>query len=123
MAEAPSVEETKAWLGWRLDEIGGGSVGKIEGVYVDATSGHVEWLLTKVGRFGRRSLVPARDAVAGVGHVWAPYEREGIRGAPRIEPGQPLDLDREAELSAHYEVDRAQQLVRRSPEGVTSRPA
>jgi PRC-barrel domain len=112
-----------AWVGWRLDEIEGSSVGKIEGVYVDARTGEAAWLFAKIGRFGRRSLVPVRDAVGGVGRVWVPYAREVIRGAPRIEPGQTLDIYREAELSAHYEVDRARRLAGRPPGDVTSRPA
>jgi hypothetical protein len=123
MSERPSLAEIKGWIGSRLDEIGGATVGRIEGVYLDQQSGEPEWLLARMGRFGRHSLVPARDAVAGVGHVWVPYEREVIRGGPRVEPGQTLDIERETELSAHYRVDRANQLAARQPEGVTSRPA
>jgi hypothetical protein len=123
MSDRPTVAEVQGWIGARLDEIGGAGVGKIEGVYLDADSGEPEWLLTKMGRFGRHSLVPARDAVGGVGEVWVPYERETLRGAPRIEPGEELDLERETELSAHYEIDRAAQLADREPASVTARAA
>jgi hypothetical protein len=119
----PSLEELKAWAGSRLDEIGGARVGKLEGVYVDAESGEAEWLLARMGRFGRHTLVPAHDAVAGVGHVWVPYPRDTLRGAPRVEPGHPLDIERVAELSAHYGVGRAGELAGRAPGAVTSRPA
>jgi hypothetical protein len=98
-------------------------VGKVEGVYIDEASGEAEWLLARMGRFGRHSLVPARDAVAGVGHVWVPYGRETVRGAPRVEPGQPLDLDRELELCTHYGIGRADELAGRSPQAITARPA
>jgi hypothetical protein len=121
--ERPGVDEVKGWVGARLDEIGGASVGKIEGVYVDERSAEPEWLLVKIGRFGRRSLVPARDAVGGVGHVWVPFPRDTLRGAPRVEPGHPLDIERETELSTHYGIARAAQLADRPPGAVTSRPA
>ena len=41
-----------------------------------------------MGRFGHYTLVPARDAVEGVGHVWVPYSatrsaaRRGSTDAP-----------------------------------------
>lgn len=31
-----------------------------------------------------RVLIPAQHAIAGGGRVWVPYERELIRGAPRV---------------------------------------
>jgi hypothetical protein len=121
--ELPSADEIKRWAGSRLDAIGGGGVGKVEGVYVDAESGEPEWLLARIGRFGRHSLVPAREAVAAVGRVWVPYPRERVRGAPRVEPGEPLDIDRETELSAHFAIDRADRLAGRPRGAVMSRAA
>ena len=123
MGERPSVEEAKGWIGSRLDEIEGVTVGKVKGVYVDEQSGEAEWLLARMGRLGHHSLVPAYDAVGGAGHVWVPYPRGMLRGGPRVEPGQTLDLDREVELSAHYEVGRAKRLAGRSPATITARPA
>jgi PRC-barrel domain len=116
------VDEIMGWIGSRLDEIGGATVGRVEGAYVDVETEAPVWLLVKVGRFGRRSLVPARDAVAGAGHVWVPYPRDLLRGAPRVEPGEPLDLERERELSRHYEFPRAAELEGRPPSAPTSRP-
>ena len=122
MSEAPSADEVKGWVGSRLDEIGGATVGKIEAVYVDEGGG-AEWLLARMGRFGRHALVPVRDAVAGVGHVWVPYDRELIRESPRVEPGQPLGVDRELELCAHYGIRRADEPGARGPMEIASRPA
>ncbi|HEX2371356.1 MAG TPA: hypothetical protein VHI33_01945 [Solirubrobacterales bacterium] len=122
MAE-PTVEEAQRWVGSRLDEIGGAGVGKIEGVYVDAVTGEPEWLLARIGRFGRHGLVPVRYAAAAAGRVWVPWEREVLRGAPRVEPGQPLDREREAMLSAHYDLQRANELSERPASAPTSRPA
>jgi hypothetical protein len=123
MGEAPSVEEAKGWIGARLDAIEGVSVGRVEGVYVDEQSGEPAWLLARMGRLRRRSLVPAPDAVGGAGRVWVPYPREMLRGGPKVDPAQPLDLEREAELSAHYHVDRARRLSGRPPATITARRA
>jgi hypothetical protein len=132
MAEAtetagPTLEEVLAWTGHKLDEITGAHVGRVEGAYVDAESGAAEWLLARMGRFGHHCLVPARDAVAAVGHVWVPYGRDQIRRAPKIEPRTPLTAAGEAELLAHYgiggEAGRTGEIAGRDAESVTARPA
>lgn len=130
MAEAPerpTLDEIHAWKGHRLDEIGGGGVGKVEGVFVDAESGEPEWILARMGRFGHHTLVPARDAVEGVGHVWVPYSRAVIRRAPKVDPVSSLTASAERSLLAHYGVagpaGRAAQLDEREPETVSVRPA
>ena len=55
-----------------------------------------------MGRIGHYTLIPARDAVEGVGHVWVPFTREQIRRAPRIDPDAPLTVATEREILAHY---------------------
>ena len=119
----PAAEEMLGWVGARLDEVGGAGVGEVEGLYVDARTGEPVWLLVRVGRLGRHSLAPARDAVAGGGHVWVPYAREVLRGAPRVDAGEPLDAERERELSGHYGTARAADLSRRPFGAPTTRPA
>jgi hypothetical protein len=126
-AGRPSLEEVVPWVGHRLDEIAGDAVGKVEGSYVDAESGRPEWLLSRLGRFGHYCLVPARDAVGGVGHVWVPYTRDQIRGAPRIEPKAELTKAREDEVLQHYgisgEAGRAADIASRDDDAATARPA
>src|SRR6058998_2385994 len=100
--ERPTAEEAAGWIGHKVDEIGGATVGSVEGVYVDDESGEPEWLLVRMGRFGSRSLVPAREAVGAVGRVWVPYARDAIRSAPKVDPGTTVARDRELELCAHY---------------------
>lgn len=123
-----SREEVLAWKGHRLDEIGGAAVGKVEDAYFDERTGRPEWLQARMGRFGHHCLVPARDAVGGVGRVWVPYSRDEIRGAPRIEPGKPLERDQERALLQHYGVGaesagRGADLAELDPDAVTARPA
>jgi hypothetical protein len=102
-------------------------VGKVEGAYLDASSGRPEWLLSRMGRFGHFCLVPARDAVGGVGRVWVPYTHDQIRQAPRIEPKSELTRAREDEVLAHYgiggEAGRAADIADRETGAVTARPA
>ncbi|MGH2953029.1 MAG: hypothetical protein ACRDK9_03275 [Solirubrobacterales bacterium] len=124
-AEAPGAEQIRGWGGYRLDGIGG-SIGKVEGAFVDEASGAPVWLLARMGRFGHHTLVPARDAVEGVGRVWVPYGRDQIREAPKVDPSTPLTAAAERALLDHYGIEhgagRAGELAARG-EGVTSRRA
>src|SRR4249919_1949145 len=123
----PGAEGVKSWIGHRLDEISGGKVGRVEGFYVDTSNGEPEWLLARMGRFGHYTLVPGRDAVEGVGHVWVPYGRDQIRAAPRVDPNAPLTAGTEKELLDHYGIavsaGRAAELEQLDDSAVSSRPA
>jgi hypothetical protein len=126
--EELTVEEAQGWKGFRLDDIGGSTVGKVDGVLVDADNGTPEWLLARMGRFGHYCLAPARDAVAAAGHVWVPYTRDVIRKAPHHDPGKPLEREQEQGLLSHYGVGtgpggRAADLEQRGQNSITSRPA
>ena len=118
------VEQVRAWSGHRLDEISGAAVGKVEGLLVDESSGAPEWLVVRMGRFGHYGLVPARDAVEGVGHVWVPYTREQIRAAPHADPKSALTAAGERELLAHYgiavDAGRAAELAERGDDAVSA---
>jgi hypothetical protein len=132
MAEAaqtnarPSAEEARGWIGYRLDEVGGSHVGKVEGLFVDDSSGGPEWLLARMGRFGHYTLIPARDAVAGVKHIWVPYTRDQIRAAPKVDPSASLTADGEREMLRHYGVmadaGRGAAIAERDADEVTARP-
>src|SRR5215213_6635310 len=98
----PDAADVRRWTGHRLDDLTGGSVGRVEGFFVDESHGAPEWLLARMGRFGHYTLVPGRDAVEGVGHVWVPYSREQIRKAARVEANAPLTAGQERELLDHY---------------------
>ena len=128
MGDEPTVAEVRSWAGFKLDEIGGGSVGRVEGAYVDAKSQRVEWLLARMGRFGHHTLVPARHAVGAGQRVWVPYSRDVIRGAPRIEPGHIVTREEELGLLEHYgagvkAAGRAEELGEGDGDAVTIRPA
>ncbi len=82
--------------------------------------------MARLGRFGHYTLIPGRDAVEGVGHVWVPYSRDQIRGAPRTDPKQALSTAAERELLGHYgiavDAGRAAELAERDDDAVSARP-
>jgi len=93
-------------MGFRVDDIYGGSIGKLEDILVDP-HGQPRWLLVREGRFGgrhRHTLIPFEDATAGAGHVWVPYEREVVRSAPEVAAGAELTEQREANFREHYQL-------------------
>jgi hypothetical protein len=94
-AEA-GIQADADWKGFRLDEMGGVQVGRIEG----RVKGKLEWIVARMGRFGHYCLVPGRDAVTANDRVWVPFTRDQIRRAPRIEPNAPLEA--EQKVLAHY---------------------
>ena len=123
----PTAEEARAWIGHQVDHVGGGAVGRVDGVVVDAESGEAEWLVVRVGRLGHRTLLPARHAAAAAGRVWAPYSRDAIRGAPRGDGSRDLSRADEEHLLEHYGIGaraagRAAELASRAADAVTARP-
>ena len=98
----PSLEEARAWVGHKLDDMSGSTSGRVEGAFVDSVSGEPVWLVIRIGRLGHRSVVPFDLVAAGVGHVWVPFSREAIKAAPEVDPAVGIDPAREAELCAHY---------------------
>jgi hypothetical protein len=109
-APPPSREEAAAWVGWALDEAGGGRVGSVIGVYVDAESGSPAWLvvaLTGARRPRRRRretavAVPVRECAGAAGRVWIALGREALRSAPHIDSARPLLREHELAIGAHY---------------------
>jgi hypothetical protein len=99
------LNEALAWTGYRVDDVYGARVGTVADIYVDHDTDAPCWILVKMGRFSEaHALLPVRDAVAGSGHVWIPYEKDLIRRAPQIAPGMPLSQQSERALCTHYGV-------------------
>ncbi len=97
--------EALSWTGFRVDDVYGARVGTVADVYVDHDTDAPCWILVKMGRFSDAyAVLPVRDAVAGTGHVWVPYEKDLIRRAPQVAPGMPLSQERERALCVHYGV-------------------
>ncbi len=126
-APQPSLEDVRAWEGYRVDGIDGHSVAKVEGAFVDAESGEPAWVLVKLGRFGRVVPISVRECAAAGGRVWVPHDREVIREAPAVDPGQPLTGEQEGMVLGYYgipdPVGRAAELRDRGGDKVTAKPA
>jgi hypothetical protein len=123
----PSLEEARGWVGHRVDEFGGSSVAKVQSLYVDTESDEPVWVLAKLGRFGKVIAIPLLDCAAGVGHVWAPYPRDVLRGAPVVDPAKPLTREQELAICAYYgvheEIGRAQEVADCEAGSTTARAA
>jgi hypothetical protein len=123
-AAPPSLEQARGWVGHRVDELGGASVARVQSVFVDTESGEAVWVVAKLGRFGRVVAIPFLDCAAGVGHVWVPYTRTVLRGAPVVDPAKPLTREQELAICAHYgvhdEMGRALEVKGREEGAVTA---
>lgn len=74
----PAPHDARDWIGWRVDDVYGARVGKLEDIHEDEEGR--AWGLVNTTRFGAEyAVVPLLDAIAGQGHVWVPYERALIR--------------------------------------------
>ena len=121
----PSLEEARDWTGHRVDEFGGASVARVQSVYVDTETEQPVWVVAKLGRFGKVIAIPFLDCAAGAGHVWVPYTRTVLRGAPVVDPAKPLTREQELAICAHYgvhdEMGRAREVKAREEGAVTSK--
>ncbi len=104
LEEREGLDSALACVGSKLDEAGGSSVGKVEGVLTDAADGAPTWLVVRLGRFGKRAAVPFDYTASGVGHVWTPFARETIRAASELDPGAGFSAADERALAGHYGV-------------------
>jgi hypothetical protein len=127
-AGRPSAAEARRWVGNRVDDAGGASVGQVQGFFVDAEDGEPSWLIAKLGHFrGPLVAIPIEDCAGGGGKVWVAHERDAIRRAPVVDPTRPLLREHELTISAHYgigpELGRAAAVGSRTEGATTSKPA
>lgn len=96
------IDDARSCVGGSVEEVGGGSVGRVQGVLVDAGDGSPTWLVVRLGRIGRRCAVPARFVAGAAGNAWAAFPRSWIREAAEIDPTEGLTASEERKLLAHY---------------------
>jgi len=99
--KAPSMEEARSWIGWRVDDLNGITIGQVEEV-IPGEGDRAAWLV--LGDFcldGRRFAVPAADAVGGTGRVWSPHLRRQVRDSGAL-AGESFTQQVEAHLRAYY---------------------
>jgi PRC-barrel domain len=123
----PPLAEALGWVGHRLDDMDGSRVGSVQAIYVDVDDGRPVWVVAKLGRFGKVTAIPLSECAEGPGRVWTAHARKTIRGAPAVDPGEPLSREQEKALCEHYLIrpDRGRGAVveQRGAETVTAKPA
>ena len=88
---------------------GGEKIGKVGQVFLDDRSGEPEWVTVKTGLFGTgESFVPLSDADVQGDEIRVPFDKDTVKGAPRVDDSQGhLSPEGEAELYRYYGRDSA----------------
>jgi hypothetical protein len=128
MAETePGRDETIGWKGLPIDGLGNKRLGMVAGIHVDAASGEPRWALIRLGRLAGCTAIPVEHVAPGAGRLWAAYDRDWIRKAPRFRAGESLSAAQELELCAHWDIHegrgRGSELTGRDAEAITAVPA
>jgi uncharacterized protein (TIGR02271 family) len=99
----------------------GSNLGTVQAVYFDNATDRPEWAAVKSGFFGTEvSLVPLATAEYDGVVLTVPYGKDQLREAPHHDPGRELTPDDEADLFAHYGVDRTGETRGRDTSGPTT---
>ena len=94
------------WRGYELVDRDGDKIGSISDIYLDRESNQPEWATVKTGLFGlRHTFVPIRNATSEGDIVRIPFEKDHVKDAPNVDPGEELSQAEERELYEHYGVD------------------
>jgi hypothetical protein len=123
----PTLEQAREWEGLRLDGLGNKSLGRVAGVHVDAGDGQPRWVLIRLGPLAGCTAIPFEHVAEGAGRLWAAYEKDWIREAPRFRPNESLTALQELELCAHWGIQegqgRAAEVADQDADEVTAVPA
>lgn len=83
----------------------GKKIGSIGQIFLDDQSGQPEWVTANTGMFGGgESFVPLRDAEVVGSDIRAPYAKDKVKDAPRVDADSHLSEDEEAQLYAYYDL-------------------
>jgi hypothetical protein len=123
----PSLDDVRHWVGLRIDGLGSRTLGRIAGLHVDAEDGEPRWVVVRLGPLAGCTAIPYEHVAEGAGRLWAAYEYDWVREAPRFKVHGTLSTNDELELCAHWGIRESQgrsaQLAGRDAEAVTAIPA
>ena len=126
-APLPSLDEAIAWEGMQIDGLGNKTLGRIAGIHVDADDGEPRWALIRLGPLAGCTAIPFEHVAEGAGRLWAAYDRDWIREAPRFRPNESLTALQELELCAHWGIregqGRAAEVAEQDADEITAVPA
>jgi hypothetical protein len=127
-AAMPALEEALKWVGAELRDMGGATVGEVDGFFVDEGSRDPVWLIARVGRRRRAKLVavPLRECAGAAFGVWVAEGAEALSTAPVVDPTRPLRREHELTICSHFgigeSVGRAAEVASRPEGAVTAAP-
>ncbi len=123
----PSLEDAVGWVGLRVDGLGSRTIGRVAGIHVDANDGEPRWVLVRLGPLAGCTAIPFEHVAEGAGRLWAAYDRDWIREAPRFRPSEALTALQELELCAHWGIrenqGRAAEVGDQAADEITAVPA
>jgi len=123
----PSLDEVEHWIGLRVDGIGNRTLGRVAGLHVDVEDGEPRWVVIRLGPIAGCTAVPYEHVAEGAGRLWAAYERDWVREAPRFKPSEALSADNERELAAHWGIrekqGRSAELLKTDGDEISAVPA
>jgi hypothetical protein len=123
----PSLDEALRWEGMQIDGLGNKTLGRVAGIHVDAEDGEPRWALIRLGPLAGSTAIPFEHVAEGAGRLWAAYDRDWIREAPRFRPNESLTALQELELCAHWGIreghGRAAEVAEQDAEEITAVPA
>ncbi|MDX6606659.1 MAG: hypothetical protein QOD14_1199 [Solirubrobacterales bacterium] len=123
----PSLDEALAWDGMQIDGLGNKTLGRLAGIHVDATDGEPRWALIRLGPLAGCTAIPFEHVAEGGGRLWAAYDRDWIKEAPRFRPNESLTALQELELCAHWGIregqGRAAEVAEQDADEITAVPA
>jgi hypothetical protein len=126
-ASLPSLDEAVGWDGKPIDGLESKTLGRVAGIHVDAEDGEPRWVLIRLGPLAGCTAIPFEHVAEGAGRLWAAYERDWVREAPRFRPTEALTALQELELCAHWAIGggqgRAAQVAERDADEITAVPA
>jgi hypothetical protein len=123
----PTLEEAMAWEGLRIDGLGNKTLGRIAGIHVDAEDSEPRWALIRLGPLAGCTAIPFEHVAEGASRLWAAYDRDWIREAPRFRPTESLTALQELELCEHWGIregyGRAAEVSQQEADEITAVPA
>ncbi len=126
-APLPTLDQALGWQGLRIDGLGNKTLGRIAGIHVDAEDREPRWALIRLGPLAGCTAIPFEHVAEGAGRLWAAYERDWVREAPRFRPQESLTAQQEHELCSHWGFreghGRAAEVADRDADRISAVPA
>jgi hypothetical protein len=122
----PTLAESEHWVGLEVDGVGGRTLGRVAVLHVDAADGEPRWVVLRLGPVAGCTAIPFEHVAEGAGRLWAPYDRESVRDAPRFRPKDALSAEDELVLCGHWAMPeqsgRSAEVADKDDEEITAVP-